>query len=129
MRLPQLHWCHGCGDRVVQLGFDDLCSNCEELDARLEAHLGSAARDLAERLIELSLDYLNPADVRAVLEECVGERTGSPAPLDELFERSHRFTDARAQRADTRGRFRVPVGSREEEPSIRGAIRRRLSRR
>lgn len=127
--VPSSHWCHGCGDRVAELGFDDLCPLCEEVDARLDAHLGSAARDLAERLIELSLDYLNPQDVRAVLDECVAERTGSPAPLDELFERSFHYVDARAQRANTRVQSEAPMGSIEQESFTCGAVWRRLRRR
>jgi hypothetical protein len=96
---PPLHWCDGCGDRVQRLGPSGVCALCEEVDLRLEAHIGSAMADLAERAVELALCYLHPDDVREIVERVAGEREPAAPPLRDVFDRSHAFVAARERRA------------------------------
>jgi hypothetical protein len=102
---PPLLWCHGCGDWVEQVLEDDLCALCCELDARLDAHVGAALEDYAERAISIALDYLHPDDVAVVIERILverGEDRDAVPRLRDRFVRSHAFIDARADRARAR---------------------------
>jgi hypothetical protein len=112
-----LHWCHGCGDRVPQLYDDALCALCSELDARLDAHVGAAMEDFAERALSVVLDYLHPDDVQRVIAGILEERGGSGEELRRLavrFARSHAYVDARARRAREEAIPEEPDGPRGE---------------
>jgi hypothetical protein len=102
---PELLWCHGCGDEVEQLGYDDLCILCEEIDARVEAQLASAIVDYADHAIGVALDYLHPDDVRTIIDRGVAARGGAPgdgARLQAIDDRAHAFLDRRTARAAQR---------------------------
>lgn len=101
----QLRWCHGCGDWVARLYEDDLCILCEEVDARMDAHVGAAMEDYAERAIGVVLDYLHPEDVQRVIARILEDRGGTGEEirrLRERFGRSQAFVDERARRARER---------------------------
>jgi hypothetical protein len=107
----ELVWCHGCGDWVERLSADDLCGLCDELDARLDAHVGAALEEYAERAISIALDYLHPDDVAVVVERVLEERGEDRDVVPRLrdrFARSHAFIDARADRARARQARRAP---------------------
>lgn len=97
--VPPLLWCHGCGDRVQRLGRDDLCGLCEEVDARLEAHVGAAMADLVERFAELALPYLHPDDLHEIIDRIAVEHQPPQPRLREVYDRAHRYVDARERRA------------------------------
>jgi hypothetical protein len=108
-----LLWCHGCGDWVERLSEDDLCGLCNELDARLDAHVGAAMEEYAERAIAIALDYLHPDDVAVVVERVLEERGDGRDAVPRLrdrFARSHAFIDARADRARDRQARRAARG-------------------
>jgi hypothetical protein len=102
----ELLWCEGCGDRVPRLDEEGRCPLCEEVDARLDAHVASAMADLVERFSELAVCYLHPDDVREIVDHTVAEYDGPPSGprLREVYERSHRFVEARERRARERHR-------------------------
>lgn len=83
---------------VEQLGNDDLCLQCNEIDARLALHIGVAAQDLTKRMIGVALDYLHPDDVRAVVAELSGEREPATQRLATLQVRSHVMVANRVSR-------------------------------
>lgn len=97
-QLRGLLWCHGCGAMVQRLGADELCVQCEEIDARLASHMGAAAQDLTERMLELALNYLHPDDVRDALCRLSAERDPATEPLSVLHGRSHAFVGVRVHR-------------------------------
>jgi hypothetical protein len=102
-RAP-LQWCEGCGDRVPRVDAEGRCPLCQEIDARLDAHVASAMADLVERFAELAVCYLHPDDVRELVDGVVAESDGLPSGprLREVYERSHRFVEARERRARER---------------------------
>jgi hypothetical protein len=94
-----LVWCEGCGDRVERLGATGFCALCEEIDARLEAHIASVAADLTERIADLLLCYLHPADVHEIVDRVAPEYEPAEPRLREVYEHSHRFVEGRERRA------------------------------
>jgi hypothetical protein len=97
-----LLWCEGCGDRVEKLDAEGRCPLCQEVDARLDAHVGSAMADLTERFVDLALCYLHPADVRQIVDDAAPENEPYGRRLAEVYETSHRFVEARERRARER---------------------------
>jgi hypothetical protein len=127
---PELQWCHGCGDWVGRVYEDDLCLLCSELDARLDAHVGAALEDYAERAIGIALDYLHPDDVAVVVERILADRGGERDAIPRLrdrLKRSHEFVDERARRArERRARHRsaargVRRGATDDPGAARGS--------
>jgi hypothetical protein len=97
-----LLWCHACGDRVPRLDAEGRCELCQEIDARLEAHVGSVVADLTGRFLELALCYLHPEDIRETLDDLAPEMEPSAPRLRDVYEASHRFVEARDRRARER---------------------------
>lgn len=94
-RSGPLQFCDGCGDRVPRLDEEGRCELCQEIDARLDAHVVSAMADLTERFVDLALCYLHPDDVREIVDRIAPESEPFGPRLREVYETSHRFVEAR----------------------------------
>jgi hypothetical protein len=60
-------------DRVPRLDSHGRCPLCEAIDAGLDANVGSVVEDMTERVLELVLCYLNPDDVREMVDTLASE--------------------------------------------------------
>jgi hypothetical protein len=74
-----------------------VAQRAEEIDARMDAHVGSAMEDFAERVIGLCLDYLHPDDVLGIVQSCMLERGGGRDDIPRLHERRTRLDRPRRQ--------------------------------
>jgi hypothetical protein len=78
-----------------------------EVRARVDAGVGAAMADFADRVVSIAVDYLHPDDVRQILDEHVTWRIESAEARGEAVEwprRNHeRFQNARELRARQEG--------------------------
>jgi hypothetical protein len=83
---------------VSRLNAEGFCGLCEEVDARLDAHVASAVADLTERFAELILCYLHVEDVCSIVR-AADEGEPKAARLGDVYERSYSYVQARDRRA------------------------------
>jgi hypothetical protein len=78
-----------------------------EVGARVDAGVGAAMADFADRVISIAVDYLHPEDVRQILDEHVAWRTENAVARGEVIEwprrNRERFGLARELRARREG--------------------------
>jgi hypothetical protein len=66
--------CQGCAGAAPALSRDGYCLICDEVRVRMDAALGAAMIEFADRAVSIALDYLHPDDVRTVVEDQIGWR-------------------------------------------------------